>query len=134
MEFINAIAKFWYIILLAIMALILATTWAVKFFKQPAGERRKWLREKLFPKVTRWLLDAVAAAEKALGSGTGPKKLEMVYNQFREWFPLLAKIMPFSLFSKLVDDALDKMRELLEKQAQEGITEDNMTATNNFPT
>lgn len=121
--------KYWYIVLLAILAIGLAIAGVVAFFKMPADKRRKWLTEKLFPKVTKWLLDAVTAAEKALGSGTGPQKLAMVYNQFRYWFPWLAKIMPFSLFSTLVDDALDKMRELLEKQAQEGITEDNMTAT-----
>lgn len=123
--------KYWYIVLLVILAIGLAITGRiVAFFKMPSDKRRKWLTEKLFPKVTKWLLDAVTAAEKALGSGTGPKKLEMVYNQFRYWFPWLAKIMPLSLFSKLVDDALDKMRELLEKQAQEGITtEGDMTAT-----
>lgn len=122
--------KYWYVILLAILAIGLAIAGIVAFFKMPTDERRKWLTEKLFPKVTKWLLDAVTAAEKALGSGTGPKKLEMVYNQFRNWFPWMAKVMPFSLFSKLVDDALDKMRELLEKQAQEGIiTEGDMTAT-----
>ena len=65
-------------------------------------------------KVKAWLLWAVCEAEKALGSGTGKLKLVTVYSMFIERFPQFSKIMPFSLFSKLVDEALETMREWLE--------------------
>ncbi len=65
-------------------------------------------------KVKAWLLWAVCEAEKILGGGTGKLKLAMVYSMFIERFPKFSKIMPFSLFSKLVDEALEIMREWLE--------------------
>lgn len=65
-------------------------------------------------KVRVWLLEAVCLAEKELGSGTGKLKLVTVYSMFIEKFPKFSKIMPFTLFSKLVDEALEIMREWLE--------------------
>ena len=65
-------------------------------------------------KVKNWLLWAVCEAETALGSGTGKLKLATVYSLFIEKFPTFSKIMPFSLFSRLVDEALEIMREWLE--------------------
>lgn len=65
-------------------------------------------------KVKTWLLWAVCEAEKTLGSGTGKLKLATVYSMFIEKFPNLSKIMPFSLFSMLVDKALEEMRTWLE--------------------
>lgn len=65
-------------------------------------------------KVKNWLLWAVCEAETALGSGTGKLKLATVYSLFIEQFPKFSKIMPFALFSRLVDEALEIMREWLE--------------------
>ena len=65
-------------------------------------------------KVKNWLLWAVCEAETALGSGTGKLKLATVYSLFIERFPTFSKIMPYTLFSKLVDEALEIMREWLE--------------------
>lgn len=65
-------------------------------------------------KVKAWLLWAVCEAEKALGSGTGKLKLATVYSMFIEKFPKFSKIMPYTLFSKFVDEALEIMREWLE--------------------
>ena len=42
-----------------------------------------------------WLLYAVAAAEKALGSGTGELKLRQVYDAFLIKFPIISKLMSF---------------------------------------
>ncbi len=66
-------------------------------------------------KVKVWLLWAVCEAEKALGSGTGKLKLATVYSMFIEKFPKFSKIMPYAVFSKLVDEALATMRDWLEK-------------------
>lgn len=65
-------------------------------------------------KVKEWLKYAVTMAEKELGSGTGQLKLREVYDWFLEMFPVFGKIVPFSIFSKWVDLALEWMREQLE--------------------
>lgn len=66
-------------------------------------------------KVKEWLKWAVCVAEEELGSGTGQLKLHMVYDMFVEKFPFIASILPFSIFSKWVDLALEWMREQLDK-------------------
>ena len=70
--------------------------------------------EKQLAKVKEWLLWAVTEAEKDLGGGTGKLKLQQVYDLFVQRFPWLAKAVSFELFSSLVDEALDEMREMLD--------------------
>lgn len=65
-------------------------------------------------KTKEWLKYAVCVAEKELQSGTGQLKLRYVYNMFVEKFPVFASILPFDIFSKWVDLALEWMREQLE--------------------
>lgn len=69
--------------------------------------------EKQLAKVKEWLLWAVTEAEKDLGGGTGKLKLRQVYDLFVQRFPWLAKAVSFELFSSLVDEALEEMREML---------------------
>lgn len=64
-------------------------------------------------KVRKWLLWAVTEAEKELGSGTGALKLRQVYDLFVTRFPWLARVISFALFSRMVDEALEEMREML---------------------
>ena len=66
-------------------------------------------------KAKEWLKYAVCIAEQELGSGTGQLKLHKVYDMFVEQFPAFATIVPFTIFSKWVDLALEWMREQLEK-------------------
>lgn len=61
-----------------------------------------------------WLVWAVTEAEKVLGSGTGQLKLRYVYDAAIIRFPIVAKLIPFALFSKWVDAALDIMRDMIE--------------------
>ena len=61
-----------------------------------------------------WLVWAVSEAEKMLGSGTGQLKLRYVYDSAVIRFPILAKLIPFTMFSKMVDSALDIMRNMIE--------------------
>lgn len=61
-----------------------------------------------------WLVWAVSEAEAVFGSKTGKLKLRYVYDMAVERFPIIAKVMPFSVFGKLVDDALDVMRDMIE--------------------
>lgn len=77
-------------------------------------------------KVKEWLLYAVACAEKELGSGTGQIKLRAVYDQFLVRFPFLVALIPFDTFSGLVDEALEKLNELLAtSQATKDYVENN---------
>ena len=63
--------------------------------------------------VQEWLLGVVTEAEKQMGSGTGQLKLRQVYDKFLEKFPLLSVLVPFKIFSEMVDKALAKMRLML---------------------
>lgn len=71
--------------------------------------------EKQLAKVREWLLWAVVQAEAELGGGTGKLKLRSVYDLFLQRFPQLAFLISFERFSKLVDEALEEMREMLEQ-------------------
>lgn len=62
-----------------------------------------------------WLVYAVAEAEKELGSGTGQLKLRKAYDLAVVRFPIMAKILPFKIFSMLVDSALDVMNRMITK-------------------
>lgn len=97
----------WYM-LFAFFALAVTTGLAIySFFKKPTPEQLDNLRE--------WLLGAVTGAERELGGGTGKLKLRQVYDLFVARFPWLAKVISFSTFSDMVDDALVEMRELLDQ-------------------
>ncbi len=67
-------------------------------------------------KVKSWLVWACTAAEAHYGDGTGQLKLSYVYDAFISKFPKLQTIIPFALFKKLVDSALEIMREMLKNK------------------
>ena len=60
-----------------------------------------------------WLVWAVAEAEAVLGSKTGQLKLRYVYDLAVIRFPIMSKILPFAVFSKLVDAALAVMNDMI---------------------
>lgn len=103
MEF---IINYWYIIVAVIAALVVAGVAIYRYFGLPSDAQ--------LAKVREWLLWAVTEAEKELGGGTGKLKLRQVYDLFVTRFPWLAKVVSFELFSDMVDDALDEMREMLK--------------------
>lgn len=106
MEF---LLSYWWIILIAIAALVVVGYLLYVFIKMPTVEQLNTLKE--------WLLYAVAKAEKELGSGTGQIKLRYVYDMFVGKFPALAKVVCFEDFSILVDEVLEKFRILLDQNA-----------------
>lgn len=61
-----------------------------------------------------WLVWAVSEAESVFGSKTGKLKLRYAYELAIVRFPVIAKVIPFSLFSKFVDSALIVMRDMIE--------------------
>lgn len=61
-----------------------------------------------------WLVWAVSEAENMFGSNTGKLKLRYAYELAIQRFPVLAKIIPFNMFSAMVDGALEVMRQMIE--------------------
>lgn len=88
---------------------IMMVTLLVWFFRLP--------REDQIRKIKEWLLWAVTDAEREFGGGTGQIKLRSVYDMFVVRFPGMAKVISFSLFSELVDEALVRMRKMLAENA-----------------
>ena len=103
MEF---ILENWPIIVAVIAVVAVAAVAVARFVGLPT--------EAELSKVREWLLWAVTEAEKDLGGGTGKLKLRQVYDLFVTRFPWLAKLVSFELFSDMVDDALEEMREMLD--------------------
>lgn len=101
----NFITEHWQIMIAGVAVLAVAGFFVYRFFNLPTAAQ--------LVKVRQWLLWAVTEAEKDLGSKTGTLKLRRVYDLFVVRFPWLVKTVSFDLFSELVDDALDRMREML---------------------
>lgn len=107
---------YWYIILAFIVVCVVIGVAIYYFVKKPTSEQLEAVKE--------WLLWAVTKAERELGGKTGQLKLRMVYDMFVVRFPWLAKIISFSMVSDWVDEALIKMRKMLEtNEAVQAIVE-----------
>lgn len=96
----------WPVLLSFLCGVAVCMLFAVRFSKEPTEKKITMIKE--------WLLFAVVQAEKELGAGTGQIKLRYVWDLFIQTFPALAPVISFEMFSKLVDEALDQMRHLLE--------------------
>ena len=96
----------WSLLVVIVAVVILGANWLKRITALPSDEQLNKVRE--------WLLFAVIMAEKEYQSGTGQLKLRATYNDFLVKFPSLVTVIPFELFSQLVDEALEKMRKLLE--------------------
>ena len=105
-EFIH---EYWYLVIAIIAIISMASITIYNWFKLPDNEQ--------IEQVKQWLLYAVAKAEKELGSGTGQIKLRYVYNMFIAKFPAVALFLTFEEFSNLVDEALQELQELIDKNS-----------------
>ena len=102
----NFLVDNWPLLVAAVAVIVAAASWIHNFIKLPRAEQ--------IAKVKQWLLWAVSEAEKILGGGTGQLKLRYVYDMFVTKFPVVAKLISFTYFGELVDEALEQMRELLD--------------------
>jgi len=104
-------------LMIGLAAVIIAVVyWGAEFLGLPTAGQ--------IAKIKEWLLYAVIMAEAELGSGTGQVKLRFVYDMFVERFPTAAKIISFEIFAKWVDEALDRMRDMLaQNQAVAALVE-----------
>ena len=100
------IVENWFVIV-GLIAVLAAGGYAVYVFvKMPS--------DKQLNKVREWLLYAVTKAAKELGGGTGQIKLRYVYDMFVARFAWLARVISFEAFSMMVDEALERMKKMLE--------------------
>ena len=105
MTVLSFIATYWYLIVAAIAIISVISIKVYVFLKTPGKEQLN--------KIQEWLVWAVAQAEKELGSGTGQMKIKYVYNLFITKFPSIAIFVPYSLFSSMVEKALDEFKDLV---------------------
>lgn len=99
----------WTLLVILVVVAFLAVRYVKRFSELPS--------EVQLQKVKEWLLWAVIFTEKELGTGTGVAKLRYCYDLFIQRFPSLVAVISFELFSKYVDEALEKMKHLLETNA-----------------
>lgn len=107
MEF---IVNHWYLLFAFAALVTVIAVQSYRFGKMPTKDQMEAIRE--------WMLMAVTEAERELGGGTGQLKLRYVYDLFVTRFPWAAKVIPFSTFSDLVDEALVEMRDMLAKNTK----------------
>lgn len=100
----------WFLVVIVIAAAAVGGYSFFAFVNRPTDEQ--------LSKVKEWLLVAVVEAEKELGSGTGQVKLRYVYDMFIIRFPYLAKVVTFDAFSLMVDEVLDKFKEMLDSNTK----------------
>lgn len=101
-----------YVIIIAIACVISVIIMTAKaFLSEPT--------DKQLEKVRAWLIEAVQKAEEELGSGTGKKKLRLVYERFTMRFPWISLLMDFEMFATLVDEALDYVEGKLMEDSED---------------
>lgn len=100
----------WSFLVVVSCAVVAIIACVKKFVALPSDEQ--------LAKVKQWLLFAVIEAEKQYQGGTGVLKLRAVYNEFCKVFPSLVPIIPFEVFSSLVDEALERMKHLLDSNTK----------------
>lgn len=102
----NFIVNNWFLIVALVAAFGVTIYVVVRFLELPTASQ--------IAKVKEWLVYACMEAEKELGGKTGQLKLRMVYDMFLSKFNWLAKVVSFEQFSKMVDESLEKFKNLLE--------------------
>lgn len=95
----------WYLVIGTIAILTMVGFDIYQYIKSPS--------EKQLSKVKEWLLYAVVVAEGEFGEKTGAIKLRYVYDLFVTKFSWIAQVITFNMFSSLVDEALEKMKNLI---------------------
>lgn len=100
------ITSYWFILVIAFIIGAVVGNIIIDFFKLPSTSQLSRIKE--------WLIWAVAAAEKELGSGTGQLKLRYVYGLFTQSWTEFAKVVSFEVFSSWVDDALVRFTKIMQ--------------------
>ena len=100
------ITAYWWLFIVIFAIGFITGDFILNFLRMPSSSQ--------LSKIKEWLLWAVAAAEKELGSGTGQLKLRYVYGMFTQTWTSVAKVITFETFSGLVDEALVRFSNMLQ--------------------
>lgn len=100
----------WYLYVTALCFVAVSLKVLIEFKRKPTAEQIEIIKH--------WLLIAVTECEAQLGSKTGRLKLQMCYDMFVKAMPSLAAIVPFEMFSELVDEVLVEMKEIIKAQPE----------------
>ena len=98
----------WMLLVVLICMVYLTFASTKKFADKPTDEQ--------IAEIKKWLLIAVTQCEAQLGEKTGRLKLSLCYDMFVKALPSLAAIVPFELFSELVDEVLEEMKDILTER------------------
>lgn len=97
------------VLIVVILVVVLAVSYFVFTFIRKS-------REEKITAVKEWLLFCVTKMENIYGSGTGQIKLRAAWDFALQRFPFLAMLVTFDEFSKWIDEALEKMKEMLKNE------------------
>lgn len=97
----------WYLIVAVLALVAVVALYIMQYFKKPTADQ--------IAQIKQWLMYAVLAAEKELGSGTGALKLRYVYDLFVSRWGWIAEVIKFETFSGWVDDALEQVEQWLKE-------------------
>lgn len=102
----NFLINNWYLIIVAIAAIVVAGMFIYSFMQKPTPEKLQNIKE--------WAIYACALAQAHLGSGTGQLKMRETYDMFISRFPDLARIVPFEMYKGIAESALLEFKKMLE--------------------
>ena len=106
MKAVTFIGENWYMIVAAIALLSCVALGIKSYIMLPSNKKITQVKE--------WLKIAVDGAEKSIGSGNGEMKLNLVYKWFVKKFPVTSIFISYELFKRLVDEALEKISDVLD--------------------
>ena len=95
----------WSLLVVIAAIIFLGIMYCNRFLRLPSDEKLDLIRQ--------WALFIVIEMEKTYGQGTGSLKLAAAYDAFIKAFPDLVPLVSFDMFSKIIDEALERMRHLL---------------------
>lgn len=96
----------WSLLVVIAAVIFLCAVYCNRFMRLPSDRK--------IDLVKQWALYVVIEMERIYGKGTGSLKLAAAYDAFIKAFPDLVPLVPFELFSKIIDEALERMRHLLD--------------------
>lgn len=98
----------WYVLVGILSLIVFAGFLVYKFIKSPSSEKTT--------KIKKWLKNLLTKTEENLDSKEGQTKLRKVYNLIIKTFSAISKVVPFSLFSNMINKAIKTIKELINKE------------------